>query len=71
MSINTEFNKFINENITLSQDDISKKVNSRQWVVYKVIAKIEEKTDCPNYAKKEVMSISILVAILKEQRYPQ
>lgn len=52
MSINTEFNKFINENITLSQDDISKKVNSRQWVVDKVIAKIKEKTDCPQLYKE-------------------
>lgn len=52
MSINTEFNKFINENITLSQDDIYKKVNSRQWVVDKVIAKIKEKTDCPQLYKE-------------------
>jgi hypothetical protein len=52
MGINTEFNKFISNNIALSQDDISKKVGSRQWVIDKVIAKIKEKTGCPQLYKE-------------------
>ncbi|MEG1142612.1 MAG: hypothetical protein RSE41_09250 [Clostridia bacterium] len=47
MSINSEFNKFISNNLTLSQKDISSAVSSREWLINKVINKIAEKTDCP------------------------
>ena len=47
MSINTEFNKFISNNLTLDQKDISSAVSSREWLINKVINKIAEKTDCP------------------------
>lgn len=47
MSINTEFNKFINNNLALSQKDISNAVSSREWLITKIIDKIKEKTDCP------------------------
>lgn len=47
MSINTEFNKFISNNLTLDQKDISSAVSSREWLIDKVINKIAEKTDCP------------------------
>ncbi|HEY8890351.1 MAG TPA: hypothetical protein VIM70_08860 [Clostridium sp.] len=52
MSINGEFIKFINNNIILSQNDISIKVKSRQWVVDKVIARIKERTNCPQLYKE-------------------
>jgi len=47
MSINTEFNKFISNNLTLEQKDISSTVSSREWLINKIISKIAEKTDCP------------------------
>lgn len=47
MSINTEFNKFISNNLTLDQKDISSAVSSREWLINKIIDKIAEKTDCP------------------------
>lgn len=47
MSVNTEFNKFINNNLTLSQKDISSAVTSREWLINNIINKIAEKTDCP------------------------
>lgn len=46
-SFNTEVNKFINNNLTLSQKDISKAVKSREWLIDSIINKIAEKTDCP------------------------
>ena len=47
MGINTEFNKFISNNLTLEQKDISSAVSSREWIIDKVINKIAEKKDCP------------------------
>ena len=47
MSIDKEFNKFIDNNLTLSQKDISQSVKSREWLINLVINKIAEKTDCP------------------------
>lgn len=47
MSINTEINKFINNNLTLNKNDISNAVSSREWLINKVINKIAEKKDCP------------------------
>lgn len=47
MSINSEFNKFINNNLALSQKDISNAVSSREWLITKIINKIAEKTGSP------------------------
>lgn len=47
MTINIEFNKFIDSNLTLDQKDISNAVKSREWLINKVINKIAEKTDGP------------------------
>jgi hypothetical protein len=47
MSINKEFNKFIDNNLALSQKDISNAVKSREWLITKIIDKVKEKTDCP------------------------
>ena len=42
MGINSEFNKFITNNITLDQEDISKKAESRKDIIDAVISKIKE-----------------------------
>ena len=52
MGINSEFNKFITNNITLDQEDISKKAESRKGIIDTVISKIKEKTDCPQVYKE-------------------
>ena len=43
MSINDEFNRFIRDNLALSQKDISVKVKSREWLINRVTSKIKEK----------------------------
>ncbi|MEG1482842.1 hypothetical protein [Clostridium sp.] len=52
MGVNSEFNKFIDNNITLDQGDISKKAESRRDIIDAVIKKIKEKGDCPQVYKE-------------------
>lgn len=46
-SLNIEINKFISNNLTLSQKDISNAVKSREWLINNIINKIAEKVDGP------------------------
>lgn len=46
-SLNTEINKFINNNLILSQKDISSAVKSREWLINRIVKKISEKSDGP------------------------
>jgi len=52
MSINSEFNRFIKENLALSQKDITLKVKSREWLINSIIRKIKEKSNCPQLYKE-------------------
>ena len=52
MSINNQFNRFIRENLALSQKDITTKVKSREWLINRVIQKIGETMDCPQLYKE-------------------